>query len=394
MTPGVLQLVQGFHQGGSERQAVQLTRLLLGSGHYRMHVACLNPTGGLRAEVERLCLPPIAEFPLTSFHDGNMLVQLRRFARFLRESAIDVVHTHDFYANIFGMTGAWLAGVPVRVASRRESAVKPALKRRVECGAYRLAHAVVANCHEVGRQLRQEGVSGEKIVVIPNGLDALRVALPPGVDREEARARLALHDTRGRPLVTIVANLHPVKDHETFLRAARRVHQEMPEAAFVLAGEGRLEASLRAQAAELGLEKDVKFLGPCRRIAELLAISDVCVLSSRAEGFSNAILEYMAAGRPVVATDVGGAREVMLEGETGYLVPSGNPAAMAERTLALLRDPDRARAFGERGRSIVTEGFSCAAQLARTEALYGRLLAERQAHGARREAREKARRVA
>jgi glycosyltransferase involved in cell wall biosynthesis len=106
----------------------------------------------------------------------------------------------------------------------------------------------------------------------------------------------------------------------------------------------------------------------------LLSISELCVLSSRAEGFSNAILEYMAAARPVVATDVGGAREVIREGETGYLVPSGDDVKMAARLIELLRDPAKARRMGDEGRRVVEEDFSCEAQLARTEELYSRLL--------------------
>ncbi len=127
-------------------------------------------------------------------------------------------------------------------------------------------------------------------------------------------------------------------------------------------------------AKDLGIEGQTFFLGRCERIAELLKISEVCVLSSKAEGFSNSILEYMAAGRPVVATDVGGAREAMVEGETGYLVPAGDDALMAARIIALLRDPERAHSLGESGKQIVGQKFSCEAQLARTEALYDKLL--------------------
>src|SRR5205085_12416527 len=125
--------------------------------------------------------------------------------------------------------------------------------------------------------------------------------------------------------------------------------------------QGKLTDSLKALASELGLERDVFFIGRCNNIAELLAASDVCVLSSTAEGFSNAILEYMAAARPVVVTDVGGAREAVIEGETGYLVPAGDDEEMAARILALLENAEQARAMGERGRQIVEQRFSCAA---------------------------------
>ena len=119
------------------------------------------------------------------------------------------------------------------------------------------------------------------------------------------------------------------------------------------------------------------FTGRCERVGDLLSVSDVCALSSKAEGFSNAILEYMAAARPVVTTDVGGAREAVEEGETGYVVAPGDDEAMAARVVELLRDPERARRMGERGRRVVEEKFSCEAQLARTEALYESLLEKR-----------------
>src|SRR5262249_55996952 len=122
-------------------------------------------------------------------------------------------------------------------------------------------------------------------------------------------------------------------------------------------------------------ETDVFFTGRCEHIADLLSISDVCVLSSVAEGFSNSILEYMGASRPVVATNVGGAREAIIEGETGYLVRPGDDETMAARITELLRNPDRARSMGRRGRQVVEQKFSPAAQLAQTEQLYDLLLA-------------------
>jgi glycosyltransferase involved in cell wall biosynthesis len=142
----------------------------------------------------------------------------------------------------------------------------------------------------------------------------------------------------------------------------------------LLAGEGELTESLRELAGELNLSDSTFFLGRCERIAELLSVSEVCVLSSKAEGFSNSILEYMAGARPVVATDVGGAREAVVEEQTGYLVASGDDVKMAERIISLLKAPERARAMGERGKQVVEEKFSCAAQLRNTEQLYDRLL--------------------
>jgi glycosyltransferase involved in cell wall biosynthesis len=377
----VLLLIDSFEMGGAEGQILLLARLLLESGRYGVHLACLKRHGRLLEEAERLGVGHIPEFPLTSFYDRNMVVQLRRFNAFLREREVDVVHTEGFYTNIFGITGAALARVPARIAFRGETGGWRTPKQNlVERSVFRLASAVHANSEAVKRFLISEGVPSEKITVIYNGLDMARVVPPSDLRRDDALAMLGLpHSESRRSFVTIVANMrHEVKDHPMFLRAARRVRAAVPEAAFALAGEGQLTDSLRALAVELGLQRDAFFIGRCDRVAELLFVSDVCALSSKAEGFSNAILEYMGAARAVVATDVGGAREVIREGETGYLVRSGDDETFAARIIALLREPDRARAMGERGRFVVQHGFSSQAQLDRTQDLYDRLLAKAQ----------------
>ena len=375
--PNVLQLVGGFYQGGSERQAVQLMRLLKERDSYRVHIACLNPTGVLRKEVERLDLGEIGEFPLTSFYDRNAALQLRRFIGFLRDRDINLIQVFDFYTNIFGMVGAALARVPVRIAARRETdGMRTSAQKWTERRAFRLAQAIVANSEAVRQQLIRDGVPAQKIVTIYNGIDTERVFPITDLNRDRALALLKLPCEGHRRFVTIVANMHhPVKDQATFLRAARSVRQAVPDAAFVLAGEGKMTEPLKLLATQLGLNGSAFFLGRCENIPELLAISDVCVLSSKGvEGFSNSVMEYMAAARPVVATDVGGAREALIDGETGFVVPPQNDEVMAERIVSLLKDPVKARAMGERGLEVIREKFSCQVQLDRTEELYGRLL--------------------
>lgn len=374
----ILILIDSFGRGGGETQTIHLTRMLVEDGEYGVHLACLSRRGVLYEEALSLSLGEIPEYPLSSFYDRNAARQLKRFAAYLREHRIDVVHAQDFYTNVFGMPAARLARVPVRIASRIETGDwRTPAQELVERGAFRLAHAVNANAEAVKRHLVLKGVPAEKIAVIYYGFDISRVTPPAGLGRDEMLEAVGLsRAASARRFVTIVANLRTdVKDHPMFLRAARRVRAEMPEAAFLIAGEGELTDAMRALAAELGLAEDVFFLGRCERMAELLAVSDVCVLSSKSEGFSNSILEYMAAARPVVVTDVGGAREAVLEGESGYIVNSGDDAAMAERITRLLSEPEWARAMGQRGRQVVEEKFSEKAQLDDTKAMYERLLA-------------------
>jgi glycosyltransferase involved in cell wall biosynthesis len=375
-----LQLIGSFHQGGSERQAVQLTRLLLESGHCNVSVATLDRSGVLLAEINKLGLHDIPEFQLNSFYDLHAGRQVWRFAQYLKKHQIDVVHTHDFYSNIFGMAGATLAGVPARIASRRESAARASSKRFVERGAYRAAHAVVANCEEVRQQLIREGVPARKVRTIYNGLDPARVQFAQK-QRKEILATLNLPEQAR--FVTILANmrahvLNPepycYKDHPTFLRAAQRVLEKVPDAAFIIAGEGELKEATQELARSLGIAERTFFIGRCTDVGAVLSISDVCVLSSSSEGFSNAILEYMAAGRPVVSTDVGGAREAVVHGQTGYLVPPGDYDGLSGHISSLLLAPELAGAMGERGRQVVSEKFSSLKQLQNVESLYSELL--------------------
>ena len=368
--PNVLQIVHGFIEGGSERQMIQIASLVHSSADFQVHVASLSMGGVLRSEIERLQVPVI-DFPLTSFYDANMVRQTRRFISYLKQHQIKIVHSHDFYSNIFGMTGATLAGVRGRIASKREtSGTRSPAQRTAERGAFMLARAVVANAGAVKEHLIEHGVRAEKIVVIYNGLDLTRFQR-----NGDALQRLNLETLRGRPLVTMVANFeYRVKDHPMLLRAAQRVKSELPETVFVIAGEGELRAETEKLASEFGLSESCLFIGRCASVPDLLAASDVCVLSSQAEGFSNSILEYMAAGRAVVATNVGGASEAIVEGETGHLVDASDDRAMAARLNALLRDPEKRRTMGINGRRRVEQLFSCQTRLAATTALYERFI--------------------
>ena len=373
--PSVLQIVHGFLEGGSERQMIQMATLLHESGDYEVHVASLSTEGVLRSHVERLGIPVI-DLPLTSFYDANMVRQTSRFVSYLKKHKIKLVHSHDFYSNIFGMSGSMLAGIRGRIASKRETTgTRTRAQTTVEHSAFRLAHAVVANAAAVKDQLVAEGVKSDKVVVIHNGIDVTRFQPDGNSNQDLARLNLNLTTVAGRPSITMVANFeYRVKDHPMLLRTAQRVRQEFPEALFVIAGEGPLREETQKLAVELGVESSCLFMGRCANVPDLLATSDICVLSSQAEGFSNSILEYMAAGRPVVATDVGGASEAIVEGQTGHLVSAGDDHAMADRIISLLRDSDKRRSMGLKGRRLVEQKFSCENRLANTSTLYQKFL--------------------
>ena len=373
----ILHIIDSFEQGGTERQALQLVRLLHESGRYEVRLACLQDKGSLRSEAETIGTGKILAYPLTSFHDRNFVIQLRRLYRFLKDGRFDIVQTHCFYTNVFGMAAATMAQTPGRLTFKGETVgCRTSMQERFERGAFRLAHRVIANSDAVRARLIADGVPAERIVRHYNALAMERVAVAPSATRDQILRMFGLPNNRR--FVTIVANPRlEVKDHPMFLRAAARVRSAVADAAFVIAGEGPRLPELRELAAQLGLNEDVFFIGRCDRVAELLFVSEVCALSSRSEGFSNSILEYMAAARPVVATDVGGAREAIVDGETGHLVPSGDDEKMAELIIQLLREPRSGREMGERGKRRVIDQFSTQRQLDNIFALYGELLGNR-----------------
>jgi len=373
MKKNVLQITGSFHQGGSERQAVQLTRLLREDDCFNVFLAALNNEGVLKSEAEALGFDEIPEFPLTSFYNYNFLKQLKRCVRFIKENKIEIVHTHDFYTNIFGIAAARLAGAPLKIASKREtSGVKSRAQKAIEKRIFVVADQIVANSKAVENYLIQNGVAREKINVIYNGLDLERLT-PEETNRRRICEALNLPTDENIKFITLVANLrHTVKNQPMFLRVAKTVAEKIPEAHFVLAGEGKLKNDLEILAGELKISDRAHFIGRCTRVPELLAISYAGVLTSFAEGFSNSILEYMAARLPVVATNVGGANEAIAVNETGFVVESDDDKTMSERMILLLENPEQAKKMGERGRQIVEEKFSCETQLRQTLELYSR----------------------
>ncbi|NOT47732.1 MAG: glycosyltransferase [Acidobacteria bacterium] len=375
MKKNVLHLIPSFHQGGSERQAVQLVKLLVDEGSYNISIACLDRNGILFDDVKKLGFVDVPEYTLSSFYDLNMARQLRRFSKYLRSNRIDIIQTHDFYSNIFGMFGAKLAGCPIRIAAKRETGMRSSRQLFIERRAFGLADTVVVNSARVKDYLAASGVATDKISVIYNGIDASRF---DGVSADRDGLRRELNLPSEYRFVTIVANLRsPVKDHAMFLKAALSVAKKVPDAGFIVAGEGDLLDQTKQLAANLGLSDRTFFIGRCTRVPELLWVSEVCVLSSVSEGFSNSIIEYMAAGKPVAATDVGGASEAIVEGETGYLVESGDSELLADRVSSLLLDPSLAEKLGCEGRKRVTEVFSTKAQLEKTLAVYQRELSRK-----------------
>lgn len=342
-----------FHPGGTERQMVELMRRL-DPERFAVHVACLHREGAWLSRAEAAALD-VAEFPVSGFAHPSAWRAVRAFAAWCRARAIQVVQTCDFYANVVGLTGAALARVPVRLASRRELAPdKSRAQLALQRAAYRLAHRVVANSPAAAARLAEEGLPSGAIRVIPNGLD---------LDRFSPRPRTGTIRT-----IVTVANLRPEKCHDVLIKAFARL--DPAGLRLKIVGDGPCRPALERLAHAESADTRIEFLGHREDVADLLASADLFVLPSRSEAFPNAVLEAMAAGVPVIASAVGGVVDLIEDGTTGLLVPPGDPDALRAAIERLVARPTLAASLGASGQRHVRDRYSFDRMVAGFEHLF------------------------
>ncbi len=285
---------------------------------------------------------------------------LSRLAALVRRHRISLIHVNSigrmtFYA---GLVGRW-RGVPVLWHVRVGDS--GGWRDRILA---RLVTRIVVNSDAVAR--RFSGCPGARVTRIHNGVDLGRFT--PGPPPPDLRAALGLPP--GAPVVGSVGRFVAYKGYDHLLDAAQLAQEKIPEAHWVLVGDGGLRGALEEQRRALGLERVVHFAGWQPRVAEHLALFDLFALPSLGEHFGRVLLEAMAMAKAVVATDAGGVPEIVLDGETGLLVPPADPAAIAEAVVTLLQDPVRAARMGEAGRRRVAAEFSLSRHVEAVEALY------------------------
>lgn len=380
----VLQFVTVFAMGGTERQVVNLAQGFDRS-RFDPHFACFKLWGDFLPDIKATG-GPLAEYPVNRLYGRNTMRQQLRFGRDLRRGRVDIVHTYGFYANVFAIPAARLAGASAIVASIRDTGdhltPNQRLIQRLAC---RLADAILVNAEAVKRRLVGDGYDGRRITVIGNGIALARFGSKDGDGRCRRRE---MGFSPVSPLVAVFSRLDRRKGLEHFLEAAASVGARFPEARFAVVGEtrerrggvvveGSYKHELETLAARLGIGDRVVFTGFRGDVPELLSEVAVSVLPSLSEGLSNAILESMAAGVPVVATAVGGNSEAVQEGVTGLLVPPRDAAALADAISAVLADPTLATRLGAAGRKRATECFSNERMVRNTEEFYLALLARK-----------------
>ncbi len=375
-------LVDSLNVGGTETQAVELaTRLDV--LRYEVTLGCLRARGQLLEKLAGTAVSIREFYPEGGFDSIRGMYQMLRLAMFLRRGGFHIVHTHDLYANVLGVPAAILAGVPVIISSQRDLSHLDLYKTGRRAWVRRLQNwstAVLANSEAIrDAMLNENSVAAEKIRVIHNGVDMEKFR-QRSEDRswivpEEAKHEASLEKEKW---IVLVGNMHSdVKGHPWLVEAASAITREFPNARFVLVGDGALRKKFEARIAGSGLSKHFLFLGRRNDVPRILASCDLAVLPSKAEGLPNAVLEYLAAGLPTVATRVGGNAEIIEDGKTGLLVPPQDPARLAEAVLRLLREPGFADGLGKNGRAYVASEFSYRKMIESTDRLYTELLRAR-----------------
>lgn len=281
---------------------------------------------------------------------SKSIPSLWRLCRILCLKKPDILHTFFPASNSFGVMIGRLSGIRKIISSRRDMGY---WQTRKDLFITRLANRwvtrIVANSLVVRENvLKTEGVPEDRVLVIHNAL----------VMEKPFEKANRINGKKG-PVVAIVANLnHPVKRVDLFIKAANFVMKDHPETTFWILGDGPLRAELEQLVLALKLDQNLVFMGRRPDVKEILRQVDVGVISSDSEGLSNAVMEYMVAGLPAVATDVGGNRELVKDGETGFLVPPGDARALSDAILALIVDPDLRIRMGSKGKAQVERDFA------------------------------------
>jgi glycosyltransferase involved in cell wall biosynthesis len=350
--------------GGSERQFVTMANAL-DREKFTVNLGCLKRKGPFLSEVTGL----------EEFSPGGSLFGLQSWrarlalSRFLRQKRISVAHSFDFYTNLMLIPAARLARVPVVVGSHRQ--IGDLLTRnqfRAQNAMFHLCDRILCNSRSAADRLQTAGIPRRKLTVIPNGLpDEFFAGVTPALAHDAQVVRIGM----------ISRMNDPVKRHDLFLRAAKRLAERFPQLRFILVGDGPLRAGLEGLANQLGLGDRVVFLGDRRDVPAVLAALDISVLTSGSESLSNVILESMAAGVAVVAAHVGGNPELVQDGTTGFLFPSGDEAQLSQAMETLVTQPDLRKQFGVSARRKAQAEYAIPNIRDRYQELYQDLLAEK-----------------
>jgi glycosyltransferase involved in cell wall biosynthesis len=358
--------------GGTEKMLAELI-LNLDRSRFEPDLIVLKEPGATAKmlmekgiNVRSMSLPGRVSFGY-GFRLPGALIGLKRI---LAEERPEILHCFLFQANFMGRIAARCAGVPVNISSLRveeRERLSHVFFERISGFMVTAYTAVCENVREFG--IQKMGIPGDRIVTIANGITP---ELYQSGARDMIRKEFGIN--KDTPLIGTIGRLHHQKGMDILLKAAAEARERLPQMRVMIVGEGPEGKSLKGLARELGISDSVIFTGIRRDIPDILAALDLFVLPSRWEGMPNVILEAMAAGRPVVAADTGGAQELVSHEETGLLVPAEDVNSLSEAVIRLLSNPPDLEKMAERARGRVKDQYSILRMVDQNQELYERLL--------------------
>ena len=359
----LMQITHDLAIGGLQQVVVNLCRVI-DRELFDVSVLCLRDLGCFAPEVEAMGIP----VRFIEQREGTDYLSFLKVARVLRENRIEVIHTHNTQPFVDGTIGALMAGVKTIVHTDHARDFPDKLRYMVaEWAMSQFAYKVVGVSDHTSRNLmRYEKISPKKIQTIMNGIDGNRFNIT--IDRDRKRKELGIRETG--PVIGLGVRLAEQKGITYLLQAMPVVAASFPDVSLVIAGVGELEEALKKEASDLGVEANVFFVGPRLDMPELLKLFDLYVLPSLWEGLPMVLLEAMAAGCPIVATDVGGNSMAVTSGHNGSLIEARDPAALAAEICRLLSDAHLRDQYAQAGRAVFDSRFSAEIMTRQYEKLY------------------------
>jgi glycosyltransferase involved in cell wall biosynthesis len=341
-------------------------------------VRCSVATFRIDPEIQKQISVPVHLFRWRRVYHLDALKAAVRLWKLIRKEKVDIVQTYFETSNLWGGLIAKVSGAML-LSSRRDMGILRSTKHAL---AYRLVNRISDRVLAVSEEVKkfcvnQDRINPRKVEVVYNGVDLQHVAGTVPRAGQFAPAEWA----NARHIITCVANVRRVKGIDVLVRTAQRVCREIPGTVFLIAGslyERDYSKEVQDLIHSLGLEKNIKMLGFVEDPVPLLKMSSAFCLLSRSEGFCNALLEAMACGVPSVVTRVGGNPEAITNDQNGFLVPTEDDQAAAERILFLLRNPERATQIGTAARTAVHSQFSAETMIKKLIGVYDDLLAQRE----------------
>ena len=362
----VMHLLANLNVGGMENGVVNLANHIDDS-KFSMSICCLNTEGPLRGRLRE----DIKVFNMQQ-KPGKAFSLYIRLARLLMAERVDIVHTHNSYTALYGIPAARILHGPIVIHGEHGiSDCTNGYRRYIKKLVLVLSHWVTTVSDGIGEDVESLwGTPSEKITVVPNGVDQEKYS------RRELRTYVVngSRKTKDGIILGAVGRLTDEKNYPLLLAAVKQVIQSVPNTRLIIIGDGPLRTVLESKARELSISGSVDFLGERTDVPELLNVMDMFILASYSEGMANCLLEAMAVGLPVIASDIKGNIEIVVDQKTGFLFQSGDQSALVDKIIRLIGNPLLRKQFGEAGMGRVDKLFSIGKMVENYERLYAELM--------------------